>query len=41
LVWVSPWALPCSAAVALMLSILGLLIGRAQDTRDSIEDLVR
>jgi hypothetical protein len=41
LLWVSPWAVPCSAAVALMLSILGLLIGRAQDTRDSLKDLVR
>ena len=41
LVWVSPWALPCSAGAALMFSILGLLIGRAQDTRDSLKDLVR
>jgi VIT1/CCC1 family predicted Fe2+/Mn2+ transporter len=41
LVWISPWALPCSAAAALMLMILGLLIGRAQDTRDSLRDLVR
>jgi len=41
LVWASPWAVPCSAAAALMLAILGLLIGRAQDTRDSLKDLVR
>lgn len=34
------WAVPCSAGVALMLSILGLFIGRAQDTRDSLKDLV-
>jgi len=41
LVWASPWALPCSAVVAVMSTILGLLIGRAQDTRDSLKDLVR
>jgi hypothetical protein len=41
MLWVSPWALPCSAAVALMLSIMGFFIGRAQDTRDSLRDLVR
>ena len=41
MVWASPWAVPCSAGVALMLSTLGLFIGRAQDTRDSLEDLVR
>jgi hypothetical protein len=41
LVWVSPWALPCSAGMALTLAILGLFIGRAQDTRDSLKDLVR
>jgi hypothetical protein len=41
LVWVSPWALPCSAAAALMMAIFGVIIGRAQDTRDSLKDLVR
>jgi hypothetical protein len=41
MVWVSPWAVPCSAGVGLMLSTLGLFIGRAQDTRDSLKDLVR
>lgn len=41
LIWASPWALPCSAGATLMLAILGLLIGRAQDTRDSLKDLVR
>jgi len=40
-VWASPWAFPCSAGVAVMSTILGLLIGRAQDTRDSLKDLVR
>jgi hypothetical protein len=40
-VWASLWAIPCSAGVAVMSTILGLLIGRAQDTRDSIKDLVR
>lgn len=39
--WLSPWALPCSTGAALMLAIIGLLIGRAEDTRDSLKDLVR
>jgi hypothetical protein len=39
--WVSPWALPCAAGAALLLMIFGLLIGRAQDTRDSLKDLVK
>jgi len=39
--WASPWAIPCSAGAAVMLIILGVLIGRAQDTRDSLKDLVR
>jgi hypothetical protein len=40
-IWVSPWALPCSAGAAVMLTIFGLLVGRAQDTRDSLRDLVK
>jgi VIT1/CCC1 family predicted Fe2+/Mn2+ transporter len=41
LVWSSTWALPCSAVLALMLAIFGLIIGRAADTRDSLKDLMR
>ena len=40
-VWPSPWALPCAGGLTLFLSILGLLIGRAADTRDSLRDLIR
>ncbi len=41
LAWASPWALPCAATVAVFLAILGLIIGRAADTRDSLKDLMR
>jgi hypothetical protein len=41
LVRVSPWSLPCAATATLFFSILGLLIGRAFDTRDSPRDLLR
>jgi hypothetical protein len=41
LVWVSPWALPCAGVIALFLAILGMIIGRAADTRDSLRDLIR
>jgi len=41
LVWKSPWALPCAAASALMLAMLGLFIGRAVDARDSLKELTK
>jgi hypothetical protein len=41
LVWSSPWSLSCAAGSAVMLAIIGLFIGRAQDTRDSLRDLTR
>ncbi len=41
LVWVSPWTLPCAGFALLFFTILGLVIGRAFDTRDSLRDLVR
>jgi hypothetical protein len=41
LVWTSPWALPCAATIAVFATILGLIIGRAADTRDSLKDLMR
>lgn len=41
MVWSSPWALPCAATATLFLTILGLLIGRAFDTRNSLRDLLR
>lgn len=39
--WPSTWTLPCAAALAVMLTIFGLIVGRAVDTRDSLKDLVR
>lgn len=41
LLWVSPWSLPCAGVIALFLAILGMIIGRAADTRDSLKDLMR
>lgn len=41
LVWSSPWALPCAAALTVILAIFGLIVGRAADTRDSLKDLMR
>lgn len=35
--WVSPWALPCAGAALLILMVLGIVIGRAFDLRDSIK----
>jgi len=40
-IWASPWALPCAGGLAAMLAILGLLLGRAADTRDALRDLTR
>jgi hypothetical protein len=31
----------CAAGAALMLAIIGLFIGRAADTRDSLKDLTK
>ena len=39
--WASPWAVPCSAGSAILLAIIGLFIGRAEDARDSLRDLTR
>jgi len=41
LLWESPWAVPCAAVSALILAILGLFIGRAADTRDSLKELTK
>jgi len=37
--WISPWALPCSASAIVIFAILGVIIGRAFDTRDEIRRL--
>jgi len=37
--WISPWALPCSASTIVIFAILGVIIGRAFDTRDEIRRL--
>jgi hypothetical protein len=39
MVWDSPWALTCSAGTTVFLVIIGVFIGRAADTRDSLKDL--
>ena len=41
LFWISPWAVPCSAATIVVFSILGASFGRAIDTRENIKDLIR
>jgi len=39
--WISPWAMPCSASTIVIFAILGVIIGRAFDTRDEIRRLSR
>lgn len=39
--WVSPWAIPCSAAAIVVFALFGVILGRAIDTRDNIKDLMR
>jgi hypothetical protein len=39
--WVSPWAIPCSAAAIVVFAIFGVMLGRAVDTRENIKDLMR
>ena len=39
--WVSPWSIPVSLIALLVLVIIGVLIGRAFDTRDEIKELIR
>ena len=39
--WVSPWAMPCAAAAIVVLGIFGVVLGRALDARDNINDLMR
>ena len=41
MLWVSPWAIPCSAATIVVFMIFGLAVGRAIDTRENIKDLMR
>jgi hypothetical protein len=41
MLWVSPWAIPCSAAAIVVFMIFGLAVGRAIDTRENIKDLMR
>jgi len=40
LLWLSPWAVPCSAATIVVFAIVGVIIGRAIDTRENIKDLI-
>ena len=39
--WVSPWAIPCAAIAIVVFAVMGVIIGRAFDTRDEIKDLIR
>lgn len=39
--WDSVWAAPCAAGAIPFLGILGLLLGRALDARDSLRELMR
>jgi hypothetical protein len=39
--WLSPWAVPCSVAATVIFAMLGVLFGRAIDTRENIKDLIR
>jgi hypothetical protein len=39
--WLSPWALPCGAGSIVVFAIFGMVLGRALDSRDSIDDLIR
>ena len=39
--WISPWAVPCSAMTIVVFAIVGVIIGRAVDTRENIKDLIK
>lgn len=39
--WVSSWAVPCSATALVVFAIFGTTVGRAIDTRENIKDLIR
>ena len=39
--WISPWAIPCSASTIVVFAILGVILGRAIDTREKIKELIR
>jgi hypothetical protein len=39
--WHSPWAAPCSGVSIPALGVLGFLLGRALDARDSLNELLR
>jgi hypothetical protein len=41
LLWISPWAIPCAAISIVIFGIFGVVVGRAMDARDSINDLMR
>jgi hypothetical protein len=41
LLWVSSWAVPCSAIALVIFAIFGASVGRAIDTRENIKDLIR
>ena len=39
--WISPWAFPSAAATIVVFIVMGVIIGRAFDTRDEIKKLMR
>ena len=39
--WISSWAFPCAAASIIIFAVMGVIIGRAFDTRDEIKKLIR
>jgi len=39
--WLSPWAIPCSAAAIVVFAIFGVILGRTIDARENIKDLMR
>ncbi len=41
LLWISQYAVPCSAVAIVLFAIFGVIVGRALDTRDNIKDLMR
>jgi hypothetical protein len=41
MLWLSPWAFPCSVAAIVVFALFGLILGRAIDTRENIKDLIR
>jgi hypothetical protein len=41
MLWISPWAIPCSAGAIVVFAIFGVIVGRAIDARENIKDLMR